>query len=230
MNLSEKRGSFPRILWVLLGLVAIPQQTVLWAQDIGTSPPAILVESLRFAEDDTLDLNLADKVIDDETPGKAIRWKVRTLSPSPLHYRIDLSNHLLLWADPDWHGLSEIILRATDANNNSSEKRIPVAVEQVPDIFMGNFVLRPLGELLIPLRGHVAPDTSFKDVQWKWNAIGRDSLDIQLISPDSLRVRSGQLFTRGSLSVKFYIENSLPDTFYRKSNFKVGMDLPSFRK
>jgi|GEM_PF-5726231 len=24
--------------------------------------------------------------------------------------------------------------------------------------------------------------------------------------------------------------NSLPDTFYRKSNFKVGMDLPSFRK
>jgi len=170
-------------------------------------PPAILVDALRFAEDDTLDLNLADKVIDDEVPGKAIQWEVRTPLLSPLHYRFDRSDHLLLWADPDWNGLSEITLKVTDGYNNSGEKQIPVVVEQVPDIFMGNFVLRPLGELLVPLRGHIAPDTSFKNVQWKWDTIGKDTLDVQLISPDTLRLRAGRLFTKGPLFLKFYVED-----------------------
>lgn len=193
----ERHIPLLRVLWILLGLVVIPQHASLWAQGVGASPPTILVDSLRFAEDDTLDVNLADRVSDDETTGKAMRWEVRTLSSSPLHHRIDPNNHLLLWADPDWHGRSDIILKATDAQGNSSEKQVPVTVDQTPDIFMGNFVLRPLGELLVPLRGHLVPDSSFKDVQWKWDRVGVDTLDVQLISPDTLRLRAGRLLVRG---------------------------------
>lgn len=207
MDLSEKRASLLRTLCVLLSLLVIPQQPALWAQGVGASPPTILIDSLRFAEDDTLDLTLADRVRDDETPGKAIRWEVRASSPSPLHFRIDRNNHLLLWADPDWHGRSDLILKATDAQGNSSEKQVPVIVDQTPDIFMGNFVLRPLGVLLIPLRGHIAPDSSFKDVRWRWDRVGPDTLDVRLISPDTLRLRAGRLFVKGPLFLKFYIQD-----------------------
>ncbi|MBI2950438.1 hypothetical protein HYY27_00015, partial [bacterium] len=207
MRLPGKRFPLLRTLSVLLGLAAILRPPALRAQGIGASPPVILLDSLRFAEDTTLDLNLSDRVWDDETPGKAVRWEVRAPSPSPLHFRIDRNNHLLLWADPDWHGRSAVTLKATDAQGNSGERQIPVIVDQVPDIFMGDFVLRPLGEILIPLKGHIAPDTSLKDVRWKWDPIGRDTLDVQMISPDSLRLRAGRLFVRGPLFLRFHIED-----------------------
>ncbi len=206
MNLGimtpNKKLNRLNLLWGFL-LIFFTAGSV-WGQRSENTSPKVLVDSLSFAEEDTLRQSLNLLAEDDETPGSAIEWRIDIPADSPLHFEIDPNRNLLLWADPDWNGTAGITVTATDAEGASTEKTLVVVVQPVHDIFMGRIVLFPEQELKINLRGHIAvPDTvSLNRFEWEAESISEEILKVEF-SDTSLILTSGPEFPKASLFLLF---------------------------